>query len=350
MPILARRVFRVSLSAALSLAIAYGVALPLPYFAPLFALMVALMPGPPMPAKSLLGLIAAMLLTLGIGLLLTPLLEHYPLVGVLTVLLGLYASTYVSVSRGKALVGTLLTVGLTIIPAAGIYSFALAVSVIQALVLGMGLAVLCLWLVYPFFPEEPDAITPSELHQGPEHASWIALRVALIVLPPFLVALTNPAMYLKLIMKSVLLGQQGSVVSAASAGRELLGSTFLAGVAAVLFWGLLKLSPTLWMFFLWMLMFTAFFAAKIYGLLASRYSASFWQNVAVTMLILLGSAVQDSANGNDVYSAFSTRMGLFAAVTLYAWLAVFMLDRLRSAWMARLRRQRPSARNNLGCR
>lgn len=330
MPLPARRVFRVSLTVALALAIAYGVALPLPFLAPLLALAVALMPGPPMGTRGLAGLILVMLITLGIGLLVTPLLQHYPLAGVLVVLLGLYLATYISVSRGKGLVGTLLTVGFTMIPAAGIYSFALAIAVIQALVLGMGLAVLCLWLVYPFFPEDPGATAPATAHESPADANWIALRVALIVLPPFLFALTNPSLYLKVIMKSVLLGQQGSVVSARSAGKELLGSTFLAGAAALVFWALLKLSPTLWMFFLWMLLFTTLFAAKIFGLLASRYTPSFWQNVALTMLILLGSAVQDSANGDDVYSAFATRMGVFIAVTFYAWGAVYLLELWRS--------------------
>jgi hypothetical protein len=335
-PIIARRVFRVALTAALALAIAYGVALPLPYLAPILAVSVALMPGRPMGVKGLLGLLLLMLATLGIGLLVTPLLVHYPLAGVLIVAAGLYLSTFISVSEGKGLVGTFLTVGFTIIPAAGIYSFALALAVIQALVVGMGLAIICLWLVYPLFPEDPQEVTPAPVHESPEHANWIALRVTLIVLPPFLVALSNPAVYLKVIMKSVLLGQQGSVVSARTAGAELLGSTFLAGFAASLFWLLLKLSADLWMFFLWMLLFSTWIAAKIFGIIATRYSASFWQNVIVTMLILLGSAVQDSANGDDVYKAFATRMGLFIAVTLYACAAVYTLE----AWRERRLAQR----------
>jgi hypothetical protein len=53
------------------------------------------------------------------------------------------------------------------------------------------------------------------------------------------------------------------------------------------------------------------------------------------MLILLGSAVQDSANGNDVYSAFATRMGLFVAVTFYAWGAVSVLETWRGRRMSR---------------
>jgi len=339
MPLAVRRMFRVALTVSLSLAVAYGAAIPMPFLAPLLAISVALIPGPPMGLKSLLGLALVMLLSLGIGLLITPLLQEYPLSAVLLVGVGLYLSTYISVSKGQALVGTFLTVGLAIIPAAGVYSFSVALDVIQALVLGMCLAIVCLWVVYPLFPEDPGSVASKPAYSSPENANWIALRVALIVLPPFLIALTNPAVYLKVIMKSVLLGQQGSAVNARNAGRELLGSTFLAGVAASLFWILLKLSPTLWMFFLWMLLFMSFMAAKIFAISASRYSASFWQNVAVTMLILLGSAVQDSANGDDVYRAFAARLGLFILVTLYAWGAVFVLE----AWRSKRQRQYAAA-------
>jgi hypothetical protein len=335
MPIGSRRVFRVAFTVSLSLAVAYGAALPLPFFAPLFAIMLGAAPAPPMGLKGLLGLILVVFLTLGTGLLLTPVLTHYPVSGLLLVTAGLYFSTYLSVSEGKGLVGTMLTMGLTIIPAAGIYSYEMAVAVIQGLATGIGLAIVCLWVVYPFFPEDSNTPAEKPLHQPPEQANWIALRVVLIVLPPFLLALTNPAVYMKLIMKSVLLGQQGSMVDARSAGRELLGSTFLAGCWTCLFWLALKISPNLWMFSLWMLLFCTYFASKMFGVTASRYSPSFWSNVAVTMLILLGSAVQDSANGDDVYKAFAARMGYFILVTVYAWGAIFLLERWRERRLAR---------------
>ena len=49
------------------------------------------------------------------------------------------------------------------------------------------------------------------------------------------------------------------------------------------------------------------------------------------MLILLGPAVEDSANGKDVYKAFAVRMGLFLLITLYAWLALIFLEWLRAS-------------------
>lgn len=336
MRIEARRVFRVSFTMALSLAIAYGMVFPLPFLAPIFALLFTTPPAPPMGVKSLFGLILLVLITLGVGLVLIPILINYPVSAVLMVTAGLYFSMYLTVNLGKGLVGTFLTLGFTLIPAAGTLDFALAVTVVQALILGIGLAITCQWVVYPWFAE--DAAPARAAKTAPvnaERSNWIALRATLIVLPPFLLALTNPSTYLAIIMKAVSLGQQGSVIDARNAGRELLGSTFLGGCFAILFWIALGIVANLWMFFFWMLLFAIYFASKLYRVFPSRYPPSFWQNVATTMLILLGSAVQDSADGKDVYKAFAVRMGLFMAVTVYAWIAIFVLEQLRTGHLSR---------------
>ena len=329
MPTAARRVLRLGLTMALSLAAAYAFAAPLPYVAPIFALLLTAGPTPPMGAKGLVGLIVVVLATLGIGLLVTPMLRDYPVSAVLVVGAGLYFSTYITVNRGKGPVGTLLTVGLTLIPAAGTAEFSLALAVIRSLVSAIVLAILCQWIVYPLLPEPSRTDVERPPVVTVRNSTWIALRTALIVLPPFLLALTNPANYLPLIMKSVALGQQGSVVSARTAGRELLGSTALGGAFAAAFWFALKLHPNLWMFFLWTLLFGVYVAAKLNRVAATRWPASFWQNTGVTMFILLGPAVEDSATGSDVEAAFVTRMALFVAVTLYACFMVYLLERVR---------------------
>jgi hypothetical protein len=336
MQVEARRIFRFSLTVSLALAAAYAFALPLPFLAPVFAVLLGAAPAPPMGLKGLIGLVVLVLITLGVGLLLIPVLVYYPVSAVLIIAVGLYLSNYLTVNMGKGLPGSFLTVGFTLIPAAGTVDFSIAVIVIQSLVLGIGVAIICQWLVYPWLPE--DSVSAAKAGSAATTAAgcnWIALRAALIVLPPFLLVLVNPSTYLPIIMKSVLLGQQGSMVSARSAGRELLGSTFLGGCFAVLFWFALKIHPSLWMYFLWMLLFGVYFSSKLYRLVASRFPASFWVNVAVTMLILLGSAVQDSASGKDVYKAFAVRMGLFVAVTLYAWLAIYVLEKLRTRSVSR---------------
>jgi len=331
MRIEARRVFRLALTVALALAGGYALPLPLPFLPPLLAFFLVAKPAPPMGLKALLGVSLLLLLTLGVGLLLVPLLQHYALAALLIVGGGLYGANYLALRQGQALLGTLLTVGFTMISAAGQASYALATMVVQTLVFSVVLVVVCHWLVYPFFPEDPAPARPAApAGEKPTASRWLAARATLVVLPAYLAALINPGAYMPLIMKTAALGQQDSVSSARAAGRELLGSTFLAGCFAVLFWFGLKLHPTLWMFFLWMLLLGLYFAAKLYGVLPGRYPPSFWVNTAVTVLILIGPAVQDSANGKDVYQGFAVRMALFLAVTVYALLAIRLLEYWRT--------------------
>ncbi len=332
MQLQARRVFRLSLTVALSLVLAYMLPMALPFLAPIFALMLTVTPGPPMRFKSLVGLTLLVAITLSFGILLIPLLLQYPMSALMIVFLGLFVSFYLTVNLGKGLVGAFLTVGITLISAAGIVSDQLATTVVQDLLLSIVLAIFCQWLVYPWFPEDTLAgNAPGPVKENAEQSRWIAWRGTLIVFPVYLLVLTNPTAYLAVIMKSVSISQQSSLLDARSAGRELLGSTFLAGVFSVLFWKVLSIQPTLWMFFWLMLLCMVFVAARLYRVVPTRHPASFWTNVVVTMLILIGPAVQDSANGKDVTTAFAVRLSLFVGVTLYAWLAIYLLEKWRES-------------------
>ena len=75
-----------------------------------------------------------------------------------------------------------------------------------------------------------------------------------------------------------------------------------------------------------MLLFGLVMARKLYALSPTRFTPGFWLNTLITLIILLGQSVQDSAAGKDVYTAFAIRMGLFILVTLYACLMVHLLD------------------------
>jgi len=343
MHIQARRIFRLSLTPALALTLAYAIATPLPFIAPLFALFLTAMPGPPLGVKKILGLVILVIITLGMGVLLTPLLLHFQLTALLLVLVGLYFSSYLTVNLNKNLPGTFLAMGITMISAAGTVNYSLSLLIIQALVLGIIIATISQAFVYLFFPEDSHQSEVSSSDQytdekedtandakGAVQSNWIAIRSTLIVFPAYLILLSNPLAYMPIAMKSVMLSQQASSVDAKSAGIELVGSTFFGGLFAVAFWFALGLWTNLWMFFLWMLLFCLYFSCKIYQLLPTRFPASFWINTGVTMLIMLGPAVEDSASGKDVYAAFFSRLTLLILITLYALLAVYFLEYLKS--------------------
>ncbi|CAI8971501.1 MULTISPECIES: DUF2955 domain-containing protein [Pseudomonas] len=325
-----QRALRLSFGTALCLAASFGLALPIPFLSPMLALMMLAAMNRPLPFKASLGLILILMLTTGTGLLLIPLLRYYPFSGVLLVGLCLFLAFGYGLRGGNPLVATFLVVGLTLISSAGTAEFALALEVIVALVKGLFLAVTTLTISHWLFPDPASApaakpgpsLTPTE-------SSWLALRATLVVLPTFLLAMIDPASYLPIIMKAVSLGQQSCATSARTAGQELLGSTLLGGLMAILFWCALSLFVNLWMFFLWMLLFGLLAARKLYGLALTRQPPSFWLNSLATLIILLGQSVQDSAAGKDVYTAFAIRMGLFILVTLYACVMVHLLDTRR---------------------
>jgi hypothetical protein len=326
----AQRALRLASGTALCLAASFGLALPIPFIAPVLGVMLLASVNRPLPLKAGLSLALVAMLTTGIGLLLIPILRYYPASGVLLIGLGLFVVFRFGLRGANNLIVIFLVMGLTMIPVAGTADFDLALLVIGALVKGLLLAVMALSVSHWLFPEPAGAQSPQATPVLPtEEVGWVALRAALVVLPTFLLALIDPASYLPIILKAVSLGQQSCSTTARNAAHELLGSTLLGGLLAILFWSALSLFVHLWMFFLWMLLFGLLLARKLYALSPTRQSPGLWLNSLVTMIILLGQSVQDSFAGKDVYTAFAVRMGLFIVVTLYACLMVYLLDQRR---------------------
>lgn len=326
----ARRALRLGIGTALSLAVSFSLALPLPFLAPMLTLMILVMRNKPLPIKAGIALAIVMAVTTGSGLLVIPLLQYYSFSGVLVIALSLFGCFHYSLRGGNSLLSTLVVVGLTLIAAAGASSFPLALMVIEGLIKSVLITTIVVMVSHWFFPEPAGLpAPPAPVKSTPEEASWIALRAALVVMPSFLMALIDPASYMPLIMKSVNLGQQVCITSSRNAGREILGSTLLGGLLAIVFWMLLSILPHIWMFFILTAFFILMLARRLYRLVPNTLPPSFWLNTASTMIILLGQSVQDSANGKDVYAAFAVRMGLFTAVTLYACAAIYLIDSRR---------------------
>jgi len=324
-----RRVLRLATGTALSLAISFALDLPIPVIAPVFAVFLLATRTRPLTVKAALALALVVAVTTGSGLLVVPLLRYYSAAGVLTVGLGLFLAFRYGLRGGNNLVATFLAAGLTMISAAGVADMQLAATVVGALVKGLLVALLVSALSHAIFPEPA-----SERPQPPQarvardgQAVRIALRAALVVMPAWLLAMSDPAAYMPIIMKSVSLGRQSCTTSARDAARELLGSTLLGGLLAIVFWFALRLFVNLWMFYLWMLLFGLLAGRKLYRLSPTRQSPGFWLNSLVTLIILLGQSVQDSVAGKDVYAAFAVRMGLFLGVTIYACFVLQLFER-----------------------
>ncbi len=331
MELAARRVFRFALVTALAAAIGFALQLQFAFLPPVMAILLTLIPAPPMKPGMMLALVLVILATTSLGLLLVPLLLHYPITAVLLVTLGLYASSHLTVNLGQDALGAFLATGFVLISSLGLANGDLGRLMVQSMAGSTVIAVLCQWLIYPLFPEDPQSsVTLPRPKVGADRSNWIALRSTLVVLPVWMAALHDPFTWVAALTKALTIGQQRTHEGIRLAGLELMGSTFLGGLLAVLFWLLLGVLPSLWTLFLLALLLGIYGGSKLYGILATRLPATFWSNTLMTVWILLAPAVADPASGRDVYKAFFVRFSLFVGVTLYAWVAMVLLESWRS--------------------
>ena len=327
-----KAVLRLASGLGLAAFVAYGGGLPMPFVVCLMSVLVLCKPGPPQPLIK--GLIVALVFAalVAAGVLMVPLLEHYALSGILLTALVLYRLFYTGMLRANPLT-MVLVLAFTVIPVVGIMDQGMVGTISLTLAVGLATGSLTNAVSHAFFPD-PVGTRPARPATPPpdrETAGWIALRATLVVMPVFLLALSNPSFYMAAIMKSVALGQQAGESDARSAGRELVGSTLMGAWIAALLWFGLSLWPCLWMLMLWLMAAALWAGSGIFRTRRTNFRPSFWSNALITSLLLLGPAIEDSASGKGVFEASAMRLVLFVSVALYAAATVWSLERWRPA-------------------
>jgi hypothetical protein len=323
-----KAVMRLALGLGLAVLVAYGFALPMPFVVCLMSVLVLCKPGPPLPlAKGVIVAAIFAALVAG-GVLMVPLLENYALSGILLTGTILYGVFFLGLTSGNPLT-IVLVISFALIPVAGVADQAIVGMMSMTLAIGILTGTLVSSASNALFPDPPAtaANLPPPASVGHAAARWIALRATLIVMPVFVLALTNPSFYIAAIMKTVALSQQAGDIDARSAGSELVGSTLMGALMAAIVWLGLSLHPNLWMLTLWMTGAALWAGSGLFGTRSTSFRPSFWNNALITMLILLGPAIEDSANGKGVFEASAIRTGLFVVVALYAWGMVWILER-----------------------
>lgn len=319
-----RAVLRIGFGIALASLVCYGTALPMPHLGCIMAWIV-LCQGKPLPIQK--GIIVGLALTVTMigGVLLVPLLTHYPLAAMLLTALLLYRLMLMALA-GKSTLAMLLIAALTIIPVAGLVEQSLAIGIAQMMGIGIIIGTLVNRLMLVFFPT-PSTPARQSAPQAP--SSTLALRAVAIVLPVWLLALSHPAFYIPAVMKTVMLAQQANALTAKKSGRELVLSTLMGALLAAGVWFGLSAWPSLLMLVLWLALLSLWVARRMIRLATSRFPPSFWSNAWITCLILFGPAIGDSASGKDVWMASTMRCALYIAIALYGWACVALLERWR---------------------
>jgi hypothetical protein len=332
LPLGTRRCFRLSLAAGIATFIAFGFGLMLGHLLIVLTLALLSSPAPPPGAKGAAALIGILGLTSLVGLLLGPVLIYVPMAGVLMALSVVGLASTIGQRPGGALIAMLMIMGATIVAVLAVQSSGLAVALLLTMMGQIAGAIAIGHMVHAVFPED-GAAAPASAPAAPVSTSepgWIALRSTLIMAPAFIAALANPAIYLMTLMKGTMLTQQADSTSARTMGRELVGSTAAGGVAALGLWWLLSLWPSIVLLVLGMMLLVLLLARPMYGVVGSRFPATWWNGVMVTAIILVGPSVTDSSGSDDIETQLLTRTATFLALAIYATLSVHAFDWLRT--------------------
>jgi hypothetical protein len=225
-----------------------------------------------------------------------PLLENYAIAGILLTAVILFVIFFAGLLSGSPLT-MVLVIAFAMMPVAGVIEQALVGKLALSLAVGVAVGTLVGFISSAFFPDRtaPTA-SANPTRPGRAAAAWIALRATVIVMPVFVLALTDPSFYLAAIMKTVTLSQQAGETDARSAGKELVGSTLMGAFVAVGIWLGLSLWPSLWMLVLWLMAAALWVGSAMTGARSSRFRPSFWSNALITALILIGPAIEDSVS------------------------------------------------------
>lgn len=342
-PAAARRILRLALGTSLCLLFSQLVNWPMSFIAPVLTMFILALPLPaPGLKKALIFVVALLAPMLVSATFLMPFLENARAVGVLLVALGLFYTFYYTARGGQAILGTFMTMGLTVITTVGSVSSEVLMLLIQVLGICAVVGIVFVWIAHALLPDLPPdpALAgrkpPPPPKPDPASAGRRALRSLAIVFPMALVFLFtsgSPA-YTVVMIKVATMGQQASADDSRQMGRSLLASTFWGGVGAIIAWKVLAIWPSLLMYVLLVALASLIYGRWIFQGPAMHPRFQMTSYALLTMLVILGPAVLDGAGSSDAGSAFWSRIALFMLIAVYGTVSVWVFDTLWPATKA----------------
>ena len=335
------RILRLAGGTALSLWFSQLVGWDMSFIAPVITLLILSLPLPAPSLKGGLVFVAALTISMYAGVLLLPMLLDQPLAGVILLVLALFWSFYFTAKGGSKLIGTFATVGIAVSAAIGTVSIDAVFGVISGVSFGTLVGVLFVWIAHAFLPDSRAVATaakpvakpapPSKSAIDLADARWSAYRSTLIIFPVALWFLFSgaSAAYLPVMIKVASMGQQVSREGTIIAGKSLIMSTIIGGVAALIGWYVLRAVPTLSMYTLFIGLVGLVMGARIFQGPGMHPNGGTWSYGFLTMFVILAPAVMDSAGGAAAGIKFWDRLVMFGLATLYAVVAVHVFDAFR---------------------
>lgn len=333
--IASRRILRLALGAGLAIFFSQVIDWPLSFIAPIITVLLLSLPLPSPSLKIALGLIAVMTGMLLFCYLLLPFIQHAPIAGVLLLGLALYGSFLYTARGGSELLGSLITLSLTLTASIGSVSIDVFMQLPKGLALGVFAGFVFVWLAHILLPDLP-APRPASKNEGhkpppkpdPRETARSALRSLVIVFPVtfLLLCLNTSISYTVIMIKIATMGQQATTDKSRTMGRMLLESTIWGGVGASIAWTVMGIWPSLVMYTLAVTLAGLLYGSKIFKGAGMHPKAVMWQYAFVTMITVLAPTVGSMASGQSAAGRFWLRILYFLFIALYGWFAVAAFD------------------------
>jgi hypothetical protein len=319
---------------ALGMWVSQAISWPMSFVAPLLAFVFLSLPLPRPTAKITLGFILVLAASSYAGVVLLPFLQHARWVGIGLFVLALFHTFYFTARGGSAVIGMLMTVGLTLVAAVGSVSSVVMVEIAKWLTICAVWAMGFVWLAHALIPDPPSPPglagkkPPPAARPDLETAHLRAMRSMLIVLPIALIFFFSSAStsYLIVMIKVATMGQQANVDSSRSAGRSMLESTVIGGLGAIIAWQILSIWPSLFIYSLVLLLFALLAGPRIFQGQGLGPKGPMWSYAYLTLIVVLAPALTDGFGSDGAASAFYTRLFLFVVIAVYGSIAVAVFD------------------------
>jgi hypothetical protein len=327
------RILRLAIGISLAIAIALIFNWPGAFItAALTGLLLAL----PLPSPGIKFSLSFLLIIGGsllLGLALLPMLHNQPAAAVLIISLAVFGTFYFGANGGSPALVTFLLLGITLIPVLGSESVDLAVGITGGLLVCAAITFPVIWLSFALIPDQAAAIQPQQVPTTPPDKQTVlrsTLRSTAIVLPAFcwLLLTSETAAFAAVLLKIATMGQQCSLETARSAGKELMWSTLIGGIAAIIIWNVLQIWPTILIYSLMFLLCGLIMGPRIFSGTGLAPRASVWSYGLITMIIVIAPAATDSAGMGGAGARFSDRITMFAIATIYAVAAIYLFEAL----------------------
>jgi DUF2955 family protein len=333
------RILRLAFGTAISLWFSQLIGGDMSFVAAVFTMFILALPLPVPKPKAGIMFVLVFSGCLYAGLLLLPTLLNQPMVGMILLVMALFWSFYYTTKGGSAVVGTFVTVGIALTTAVGSVNVDAVVALVGSMSIAAFVGILFVYVAHAFLPdsmaEAPD-VRPSKEAQKKEEpdlstARWSAFRSLLIVLPVaiwFLFSAASTA-YVPVMIKVASMGQQAANDATKTAGKSLILSTLIGGAGAIIGWQILSIAPTLPVYVIFVALAGLFCGVRIFQGPAMHPQAATWSYAYLTMLVILAPAVMDGSGGDAAGVKFWDRLLMFGGTTLYAVIAVYVVDAFR---------------------